>query len=47
MVETVVEEKLTRYKTGLRLVHVQQLMLFGITVLKICIESALKEWLVL
>lgn len=47
MVEMVVGEKLMKYKTGLQLVHVQQLMLFGIMVLKICTESVLKEWLVL
>lgn len=47
MVEMVVGEKLMKYKIGLQLVHVQQLMLFGIMVLKICTESVLKEWLVL
>lgn len=47
MVEMVVGEKLMKYKIGLQLVLVQQLMLFGIMVPKICTESALKEWLVL
>lgn len=47
MVETVVEAKLMKYKTGLQLVHVQRLTLFGIMALKICTESALREWFVL
>lgn len=47
MVETVVGEKLMKYKTGLQLVHVQRLTLYGIMALKIYIESVLKEWLVL
>lgn len=47
MVEMVVGGKLMKYKIGLQLVHVQQLMLFGIMAPKICIESDLKEWLVL
>lgn len=47
MVEMVVEEKLMKYKTGRQLALVQQLMLFGIMVPKICTESVLKEWLVL
>jgi len=44
MVETVAGVKLTRYKIGLQLAHVQQRTLFGTMVLKICTELDLKEW---
>ena len=46
MVEMVEEVKLMKFKIGLLLVHVQQPMLYGITVPKICIVLVLKEWLV-
>ena len=46
MVEMVEEVKLMKFKIGLLLVHVQQPMLYGIMVPKICIVLVLKEWLV-
>lgn len=44
MVEMVVAVKLTRYKTGPQLAHVQLHMLFGTTVPRTCTELVLKEW---